>query len=467
MGLYFIKGIVDMLKTLCRSSILGLTALYAADPFHNIDLRPIRFICAILILFCSVPTMNPSFRRSSLFFFLAGAALLVMFHQAYGEWVAGMVSMLNIIAILAVMQLFSIPIQLGKYNAALETLYYKKFDNEFSLFFLVSFITHFFASFLLFGTIPVMISLFDNLLKRYATDYKRFAATAISRGYSLVILWAPGGVNILLILQTTEVSWVDIFFPGFILSMMGIGLSLLMERSRLSTHKLESGKILHQPENEMTISDALKKMFEVFAVIVGLIVLMVVFDWTGFATSTTRILFSGLIVVGLWLWHLRNQPGLRQELEDYWNVGLLKTMDLSALFICLGLFSNSVLRSNLLAYAQPVFAEMTAFWGPSILLLGTPPIIVLCAVMGLHPFVSLVILGQMIVGMDLGAPRLPLALALSLGGALSYIVSPFAGIVLTLSRFLDSRPTDIAWRWNWQYCIIYLVLGIFFIVMTQ
>jgi len=458
-----------MLKDICRISILGLAAIYVMGPFHSLDLRWELFVCAVLILLCSVPYMSQSFRRSCLLFFTAGAALLIIFRQPFAQWVAGMVSMLNIIAILAVMQLFSIPIRIGNYNAALETLYYKKFNNEFKLYLFVSLITHFFASFLLFGTIPVMFSLFGDLLKRYTSDYKRFTSTAISRGYSLVILWAPGGVNILLILQATGVSWADIFVPGLLLSLMGIGLSLLMERSRFSSImcKPVCCEDAKQRVNCLTLSGALKILFDVVAVIVGLVVLMYIFDRIGFATTTTRILFSGLIIIVLWLLNLRHKPGIRRGFIEYWNEGMLKTIDLSALFICLGLFSNSVLHSDFLFYVQPALLAATSFLGPSVLLLVTPLIIVLCAVVGIHPFVSLVILGQMIVTMDLGVPLIPLALALSLGGALSYVVSPFAGIVLTLSRFLDSRPTDIAWRWNWQFCIAYLILGISFIVLTQ
>ncbi len=212
---------------------------------------------------------------------------------------------------------------------------------------------------------------------------------------------------------------------------------------------------------------ALKKLAEVFAVIVGLILLMVSFDWVGFATPTTRILFSGLLVAVFWLLHLRQSPGVRQSFNEYWNTGLLKTMDLSVLFICLGLFSTGVIRSGILLFIQPVMLMAASCFGPGIFLIGTPVIIVLSAIVGLHPFVSLVILGQMIVVLDLGVPMIPLALAMSLGGALSYIVSPFAGIVLTLSRFLGSRPTDIAWRWNWQFCVSYLILGISFIFLIR
>ncbi len=454
-----------MLKTMCRIAIVVLTAIFVMSPFHSFDMRFGIFVCAVSILVCYFPFMSGSFKWSALTFFLGGAALLLIYRQPFEAWIIGTVSMLNIIAILAVMQLFSIPIRIGDYHAALETLYYKKFNNESRLFFFVSIVTHFFASFLLFGTIPVMISLFGNLLKNVTTHYRRFAATAISRSYSMVVLWAPGGVNILLIQQTTGVAWADLFVPGLILALVGIGLSQVLERSHLSSKEQGYETNDHPAGRELSVGDALKKLSEVFAVIIGLILIMAIFEQCGFATSTTRVLFSGLIVVSLWLIHLRKHPGIRQGFAEYWNTSLLKTMDLSVLFICLGLFSTSVIRSGILLSVQPFLAEISAYFGPTFFLIIVPVIITLCALIGLHPFVSLVIVGKMIVVLNLGVPMIPLALALSLGGAISYMISPFAGIVLTLARFLDCRPIEIAWHWNWLFCVSYLLIGIALIVV--
>lgn len=451
-----------MLKTICRISIVFLTITYVTSPFHSVDLRLWTFVNALAILVCAVPLMGNTFRRSALFFFCSGAMLLAQAGQPFAEWLAGVISLLNIVAILAIMQLFSIPIQIGKYSAALETLLIRQFANETGLFLFVTAATHIFASFLLFGTIPVMLSLFGDILQRNTSDYKRFAATALSRGYSLVVLWTPGGVNILLVLQATGVSWSEIVLPGMMLSISGVLLSILIERRRFPAGGCRSAYTGGWPI-DLSLQEAWLKLTDILAVVGGLVALIILLESAGFAGPTTRILYSGLIIVSLWLLRLGKQPGFSAAVADYWHNGLLKTVDLAALFICMGLFSRGVVLSGFLDFMRPYLLTVVALLGPSGLLTVIPILIVAAALGGLHPFISIVILGKMIMSLDLPVSAKSVAMALSLGGAVSYAVSPFAGIVLTLARFLDTTPVNIALRWNWIFSSSLIFFGVMFI----
>lgn len=455
-----------MLKTICRIAVVILTVTYVASPFHSFDLRLWTFFNALVILTCAVPLMGGAFRRSALSFFVIGLALLLYAQQPFAEWVAGVISMLNIVAILVIMQMFSIPITIGNYSVALEALLIRQFSREASLFLFVTVSTHVFASFLLFGTIPVMLSLFGDLLKRNTADYKRFAATALSRGYSLVVLWAPGGVNILLVLQTTGADWVDVFLPGLAFSIIGVLLSLMVEYRNLSGAEQPPSPAA-PADNTVTLRSAWIKLADVLTVVAGLIIAILLLERAGFASSNTRVLFSGLMVVVLWLMRLYKQPGFRSGFFDYWENGLLKTIDLAVLFICMGLFSRGVALSGVWEFTQPYLILVINQLGYSYLLAGLPILIVISAVLGLHPFVSMVIIGKTVMSLGLDEPVVPLALALSFGGAVSYVVSPFAGIVLTLAQFLDSKPADIALRWNGIFSVILLGAGMVYIVLLN
>jgi hypothetical protein len=133
----------------------------------------------------------------------------------------------------------------------------------------------------------------------------------------------------------------------------------------------------------------------------------------------------------------------------------------------MGLFSRGVALSGVWEFTQSYLILVINQLGYSYLLAGLPILIVISAVLGLHPFVSMVLIGKMIMSLGLDEPVVPLALALSFGGAVSYVVSPFAGIVLTLAQFLDSKPADIALRWNGAFSVILLGAGIVYIVLLN
>jgi hypothetical protein len=89
-----------------------------------------------------------------------------------------------------------------------------------------------------------------------------------------------------------------------------------------------------------------------------------------------------------------------------------------------------------------------------------PLTVIVLALIGLHPLISIAIFGQILMALHLPLPVLAIALCLNIGGSIAYMVSPFAGIILTISKFIDAKATDIAIRWNWLFCLIYFVYGI-------
>lgn len=455
-----------MWGTACRVALISVTILYVLVPFTSADLTLLTFGCGLAVFVFSLPIMGRGFRIPTAVFFFGGGALLVLAGRPFPEWIAGTNSMLNIVAILVVMQLFSIPIQVGGYGAALEYLVKRHFRRETSLFLFVTLATNLFASFLLFGTIPVIMSLLGPVLERNVADFRRFAAAALSRGYSLVVLWAPGGVNILLVMQATGTGWLDLLPAGLLLCIIGILLSYLLERRRLVTDNAHLAPEELRGCGAAAGRLAWRKAAEVLAVVAGLIVFMVLFERFGFASPTTRILYAGLIVAGLWLLALNGSPGLGRSFSDYWHSGLGKTVDLAALFIAMGLFSKALVSSGLLAFPQLHISAGAPALAP-LFLAAIPLLIVGVSLVGVHPFISIVIIGQMAVSAQLPVDKVPLALALSFGGAVSYAISPFAGIVLTLARFLDSSPTDVSLRWNAAFSGGFLVVGITVIIVLS
>jgi hypothetical protein len=304
---------VENMPFLCKSAMLILTVINLLIPFVKTDLSKLAFIVVLVVLAASIMLMGKVFKKVTLTFLILGVSLLVYSGQPFTVWVMATNSMMNVISILFIMQMFSIPIEVGGYNTAMHDWLLKAYKGEAGLFLFATLVTHVVSSFLSFGTIPVMISLLEKTLKRSVTHYERFISTAISRSYALVVLWAPGAINLLLVVQATGVGWLELFIPGMILSSIGIVTSYLIERQlNLTTNPAIADKC--GKGSELSSTRSWSKAYHIIFVVLSLIAGTVFFAKLHIGSSTNQIMLAGLIVVLSWMAFLIKQPGFKLTL---------------------------------------------------------------------------------------------------------------------------------------------------------
>jgi len=437
-----------------------LVCLHLIKPFIHGDLTVDIGICAVIVLLSGLTLMGKSYRKATLTFLLSGSAMLFYFDKPLSVWLIGAGAMTNIIAILVMMQIFSIPIQVGQYNNAIRYWVNRFFKSEEGLFLFTTAATHVFTSFLMFGAIPVMVSLMEQTLKGRVKEYERFMATATSRGYALASLWAPGAINLFLVVQATGVSWSAVFIPGVILSLLGVVLSYLLERKRFV--KLRAG---HSEAFELAdTSGAAKKpgkAIHIVLVVLGLILVTFVLDKMHIGNSSNRIILAGLIVGFSWLSLFFRQPVLKTAVGDYWRNGIIKAGDLAPFFIAMGIFSTALEQSGILGLIQTEVQGL-ATWLGIFAIVAIPLLIIGAAVLAIHPFITIVMFGKILTMLNLPFSSTTIALCLALGGSISYMVSPFAGVIMTIGKFVGANASDVALTWNWRYSLSYFIIGIFF-----
>jgi hypothetical protein len=418
------------------------------------------FLVALVVLFASIMLMGESFKKITVLFLILGVGLMLYARQPLSAWVLSVLSMKNVISILVVMQLFFIPIEAGKYNTAVRYWLQKSIKSQSILFLFTTAVTHLFSSFLLFGTVPVMVSLLGDTLKRSVSHYERFLSAAVLRGYSLVVLWAPPAIILLLVVQAARVAWIEVLIPGLLLSLIGMITSVILEsRCQLSADlKVRQETVGASP---ITEADARRKGYQIIIVVLGLVLLTVILEKLHFGQYTSRVLFAGAVTVFIWTSVFARQPGFQATLKNYWQQELLKPIDLVPLFLSLGIFSLAIEKAGLIALIQPGLQAAVNTMG-IFSMAALPAFMILCALAGVHPYVSIIMIEKVLSAVHLPIEPVSLALSLSVGSVICFILSPFAGMVLTLSKFIDSRTVDIAFRWNWAFSLIFFGEGILF-----
>ena len=442
---------------LCIYILIAIAALQMLSLLQWLDFKPIIAALGLLMIIFGYDLLTGSFKKMAGVFFGLGAAINIYTMQPLSSWIAGINYMLNISAILVIMQLFTIPIKLDDYADTMRYLILRTFKNERSIYIFTLLVTHVFATFLLFGTMPVMISLFGAPLKKIVVDFKRFTSTSLTRSYAMVVSWAPGAVNILLVINATGARWLDMLPLSMCITVLGLILAYLMHRRYLSVASLPQYGGENGQQDEVS-GHAYRKIGFICGIAATLIIVILLFDRLGFGDNTSRVMLASLIVASLWLASFIGKPGFKGAMDEYLNINLVKTVDLAVLYVSLGIFSKALEVSGMLNFFYPYVGIIAGRTGVFILPVFSMMVFIL-SLMGLHPFIILVVLGKIAVSLNLPYTPEVLSAALLFGATISYMTSPFAGIVLTAAKFLDASSYQVGIRWNGLYGLVFFVLG--------
>ncbi len=444
------------MKSLFRICILAIIVLNLAGTLFGLSSDNLLFIAGIGALAAGFPLMGKGFQKAAVIFLALGVGMLVVGRHPFELWVKAATSMTTVIAIVAAMQSFAVPIKVGGYDEAIKSWMGGRLKGKSSLFMFLTLTTHLLTSFLNMGSVPVTVSLFEPTLKARVPDWKRFFARAATRGYVLSVLWSPGAVNLSLVVQATGLSWSKAFVPGFLLAFLGMGASSLTEffgsrgenallpRAEGDKDRAGGGRIVHM-----------------LAIVVSFIVLVAVLERLKIGASSGRTVLAGLALALVWTLSQAKKPGMKAALKTHWREGLLKAGDIAPFFVAMGIFSTALEASGLLEKAAPFIKTAADFLGPAsvILIAG---IIAASSLIGLHPFITIMLFGKVLSYVSLSIPPITVALALSVGGAAAYMITPFAGMIMIMSRLINVRATDIALRWNWRFSLVFLAGGLAF-----
>lgn len=451
-----------MLKKICKGSILIMSGLLIVGSLVSNQFNILTFIFGLVALLTNLPFLSRSFRKLVYIFILLSLFIIIKYKLPMTVLVSGVNSMLNIVVIVTVMQLFYIPITLGDYNNSLTRFLQSNYKKETSLYSFLSVITHLLGSFMSFGTVPMLFSIFKEPLDKLVHDSKRFTVTAMSRSFSLVPIWAPGAINVNLALQATGTKWMAVFPAAFILAILGLITSIFME------YKLQLKGRAVNTYTEEKVSNSDRKKILILVVISAVIIAIIAFmEKINFLAGTARVIIAGFIVVSIWILSYARNPGLYSAWKGYWNKSLSVVPDLASLFISIGIFTEVINQAGLIVYLRMGLVSSVSILGQFTFLI-IPLIIILLSLIGLHPFISIIFVGNILVSViELPHYNVIIALSLLLGGVISYCLSPFSGNVMTLSGLVGASPKKVGIGWNGLFSIIYLVEGLVFIYIVQ
>lgn len=439
-------------KTAASAALALMTLLYVLDLLLPLPLGAAAAAAAAAVLLLDLPFMGKTFRLPAWIFFLLGAAVLLFCRAPLRQWEQGLSSMMKTVVILVVMQGLALAMRRGGYEQAAAECLCGRSGSLAGLFCLILLLSHLLAGVMSLGCVVVILAAISPAVRQRLPDSRRFLAASLSWGYCTLFLWAPGTVTVLMSMQVFDLDWQSYFPPAFALSLLGLALGAGIAHFRFRGQSLASA-------GTETVSPGawrkLRRLAGVLAVIVAAVALL---ERLGFSTSIGRLLVTILTVTAVWLTAQGRVPEAPPLLRQWWQDYLPKNQDLAAFFLSMGVFSAAIQYSGFGDRLTKLCAGHSGLLGPLVLPL-LPLAIVAFSLVGLHPFVSVLMVGPILAGLPLPVTPLQLGLAMSLGCCLSYMLSPFAGLILTLSHELQEPPLRMCLRANLPFAIPYYLLA--------
>ena len=448
-----------MRKTISNVSMSAMVLLYLLDVLLPFSLSSAASVAAAVVLAVNLPFIGKTFRLPAWAFFLIGAGVLLACRAPLGQWSQGLQSMMKTAVILIVMQSLSLAMGRGGYEAAVAECLRSGTKSLVSLFCLVMLLAHLLASIMSLGSVVVILAAISPALSSRLTGSHRFMASSVSWGYCTLFLWAPGTVTVLMSMQIFGLSWQSYFPPAFALSTLGLALGAGISFLRFHGQTLLGN---HPP----AAPAAWKQVKRLILILIVIVAAITILERLGFSTSTGRLLITILIVAAVWLLAQGRIPEMPSVFQLWWQDYLPRNRDLSAFFLSMGVFSAAIQYSGFAARLTDFCAARQDLLGSLVLPL-LPMSIVAFSLVGLHPFVSVLMVGPILAEMTLPVSSLQLGLAMSLGCCLSYMLSPFAGLILTLSQELRESPARICLRANLPFAIPYYLLATLVIILID
>ncbi|WP_416145189.1 hypothetical protein [Planococcus koreensis] len=265
---------------------------------------PFPYVSALISLFALIALVSffPYLKRVPKVLILAlavGALAMDISKDGLYAFFIGLQTNANVLAIFIFVPLLAIPIRQGNYLAYIEVIfsYYIKKTDQLYLFSTLT--AGSIGGVMNIGSIPILYQLTDT---PSFEPYTILRIKAMIRGFVLAFLWSPYFISVGLVLAYFDVTWLQLFPVGIVLTFLIMACGYLLERK--SSEPIPRDKPLPDP---LELHRAKQKVAELTGV-VGLItaIIMISEKMTGLSVLTVIPLVA---IIMSFVWSLFSRRG--------------------------------------------------------------------------------------------------------------------------------------------------------------
>jgi len=451
---------MSVLFTRIRSVITFCLAIgYLSNLWINSDLiTDLNLILLVVVISLSLTVVTGTAKVIGYVSFAISIGLLLLYHAPLNIWEQALQGNLYLVVMFTLVPLLGIPLQYGGYFESLQSVFRRYVHTDSRFYLLVSLISAFVGVLVNMAVVPLVHQISQASDK---SSNKKLLSVAICRGFTTSMVWAPTTAAIALVIQLTGAQW-PLFFPfgilfGIIAGLIGYTMMMLEGRkveNSFATVAATADTVDNAEKLKPIAEINLRKTIELSVFGIALICLIAIVSLvTGISTIIVVSIVS-LIYPVIWLALIGRLPILIREFKgDYFTERLPKLKNEIVLFVGAGLFATSISYSHLGNYV-PHFLNLIV--GGNALSLAVVIIFgsLILSMLGVHPIITVTILGGTVKAAAYGVTPTYMALILAISWAMGISISPSAANVIAIAGLTEQSPIQIGFRWNGLYVLI-------------
>lgn len=431
-----------MLKDIRRLLIIIFALIYITNYFFPIPLLfHIYFLLLLFVVLQAMPQLPKTNLRVCLSLFAIGSIILLINQASLSQWTQAFTKNAGLVTLFVAIPLIRLPFFYEDYQNALKQLAQKHMSNVWSFCLLTSVSVHLLGAVISLGSIPLVYELFKENARLYKAD-KLFLA-AILQGYMTTCFWSPALASMAVITETLHIPWLQIVPIGLMLTVVSLSITLFWIYLEIRLHPARFQALTSDPETQVNWPHIITVVV-LLITLIGAIVLFDLFtDWqlliiipiVSLLFPITSALIQGKVSL------------FKNGMNNYYKLSLFKINNEVVLFTAAGFLGKSLEISGFGKYIPQIIPPWLNNY-PFISILFLMILMVIIALLGIHPVVTASALVGSVNPMVLGFPPFIFAITILCGWAISILISPFSGMSLVTSGLVGLPPWDISIKIN-------------------
>lgn len=441
----------------------------------------LQFAFGVLVVAAMVLALPDSKRSNlivSLGLFALGALCLLAKGATPVQWLTAVTSNGGLVALFITLPLFSILLAYNDYVGSMDKLFHLYVRRSWAFFGLASILSGIIGAVMNLGGMTLMYELLKPYRPRYGTEKQM--AQALSRGNLSMSYWAPCHMSVATAVAYTGISWIELAPKGILLSAIQLCFACLCfyvaggpkGRRAIEFPETDDSGLDGEPDEERRrdgkgpeeaaereiggrkLADqdqrTLRELFIVYLGLVALVALLNKFTSLAVLAIISVSAFIYPVLAGL---TLKKWQVYRLCWHDYQENKLGGIVNQVLMFSSVGFFGKALEISGAGDKAVSML-NLSAWSQPSLLVMVIAFTIMLMALAGIHPVVTMIALATTLRPEILPLTPLQLAYSYLLGYSVGVTSSPFFAVALTISALNGQGP----WQGMAKYNIIYSCL---------
>ena len=423
---------------------------------HLAVLLPLLSALSLIAIVVSLPASGWTTRLLATPFLAGGTWMLFSHGIGWRDYLGAFDGMSYLLALFVVLPLCSVPVKLGGYSYAIQTVLRRRVRGVFQLNCLVTTLSFVCGSFMSMAAVPIMMTSMEPVVRVYPIRHKkRFIAVSTVYGYVLPILWTPVSGVVGVVTNTLHVDWFALFPVLFALSiacLMANWLIFYFIELRNETAPADEVDLTQGGE-----ASPIRRIMEIVLAMVLLIVSIVLLEYWLHIGLITVVTLVSIPFALAWSAAIGKGRAFFIQTRLQMSATLPRMADQFVLFLSAGFFARAMHMSSFDHTVNLMFLHLHDALGTLLFLILMPPMALLASFIGMHPLIVIALLGESLRPEVLGISSMQLAVTMIGSAVLTYLAGPFSG-TLGLVQSINQVSTFRLSLWNAPYALGYILL---------